>query len=42
MAKNCDFMICYVITSFGSAYQTMQKAIRLKKTVFNFARPRGG
>lgn len=37
MAKNCDFMICYVITPFGGAYQAMQKGIQAKKTVFNFA-----
>ena len=37
MAKNCDFMICYVICGWGGAFQAMQKAIRSKKTVFNFA-----
>ena len=35
MAKNCDFMVCSVICPWGGAYQTMQKAIRNKKTVFN-------
>ena len=37
MVKNCDFLICYVICEWGGAYQAMQKAIRYKKRVFNFA-----
>lgn len=37
MAKTCDFMICYVIFSWGGAHRAMQKAIRSKKQVFNFA-----
>lgn len=37
MVKNCDFLICYVICEWGGAYQAMQKAIRCKKQVFNFA-----
>ena len=37
MIKNCDFLIGYVMCGWGGAYQAMQKAIRAKKTVFNFA-----
>lgn len=38
MAVQCDYMLCYVILPFGGAYKAMQKAIKLNKTVFNFAK----
>ena len=35
LAKECDFMICYVLSRSGGAYAAMRTAKRNQKTVFN-------
>ena len=42
LAKDCDFMICYVISNSGGAYTAMKTAQTNGKTVINIAKSHQG